>query len=64
MSKNPGNILIVDDNEDLLLAARQVGPTGHVFGLDVSPAMRQRCAVAAHQALEGRVDAQDLAIHR
>ena len=22
MSKNPGNILVVDDNEDLLLAAR------------------------------------------
>ena len=35
---------------DVLLAARRVGPGGHVIGVDMTPAMREAAADAAQQA--------------
>ena len=38
------------DGEDLLLAARAVGPTGRAIGVDMTAAMRERAQTAARQA--------------
>jgi arsenite methyltransferase len=42
---------------DLLLAARRVGPTGRVIGIDMTPEMLERARAAAEEAgLEDRVE--------
>jgi len=40
---------------DVLLAARRVGPEGHVIGVDMTPAMREAAAEAAERAGLGSV---------
>jgi arsenite methyltransferase len=42
---------------DLLIAAQMVGPTGHVIGVDMTPAMLERAAASAREmGIAGRVE--------
>jgi SAM-dependent methyltransferase len=48
---------------DLLLAARRVGPTGRVIGVDMTEDMRDRCRESSREAGLDNVDVRDGDLH-